>query len=166
MSQIWSLMGLLSMVIIRAPNSTPMVRSCTGWKRLSVNCSSRHDLPTPAHRRRRVRTKQREARQYRCAQGNRCTCGWTGSPSPPPPAASGRQGAPADPAAGRGKGGVAGCSLTCVADDDVLEEVGVRHLRRGWLASSGAGNGERRRGRGGFREARACRAEEEKRGFA
>ena len=47
-SQIWSLMGLLSMVIIRAPNSTPMVRSCTGWKRLSVNCSSRHDFPTPA----------------------------------------------------------------------------------------------------------------------
>ena len=41
MSQIWSLMGLLSMVIMRAPNSTPMVRSCTGWKRLSVNCSSR-----------------------------------------------------------------------------------------------------------------------------
>lgn len=24
-----------------------MVRSCTGWKRLSVNCSSRHDFPTP-----------------------------------------------------------------------------------------------------------------------
>lgn len=24
-----------------------MVRSCTGWKRLSVNCSSKHDLPTP-----------------------------------------------------------------------------------------------------------------------
>jgi hypothetical protein len=47
-SQIWSLMGLLSIVIMRAPNSTPMVRSCTGWKRLSVNCSSRHDFPTPA----------------------------------------------------------------------------------------------------------------------
>jgi hypothetical protein len=25
-----------------------MVKSCTGWNRLSVNCSSRHDLPTPA----------------------------------------------------------------------------------------------------------------------
>lgn len=47
-SQIWSLMGLLSMVIILAPNSTPMVRSCTGWNRLSVNCSRRHDFPTPA----------------------------------------------------------------------------------------------------------------------
>ena len=32
---------------MRAPNSTPIVRSCTGWKRLSVNCSSRQDLPTP-----------------------------------------------------------------------------------------------------------------------
>lgn len=47
-SHIWSLIGLLSIVIILAPNSTPMVRSCTGWKRLSVNCRSRHDLPTPA----------------------------------------------------------------------------------------------------------------------
>ncbi len=33
---------------MRAPNSTPIVRSCTGWKRLSVNWSRRHDLPTPA----------------------------------------------------------------------------------------------------------------------
>ena len=47
-SQICSFMCLLSMVTMRAPNSTPMVRSCTGWKRLSVNCSSRQDLPTPA----------------------------------------------------------------------------------------------------------------------
>lgn len=47
-SHIWSLIGLLSIVIILAPNSTPMVRSCTGWKRLSVNCRRRHDLPTPA----------------------------------------------------------------------------------------------------------------------
>lgn len=37
MSQIWSLNGLLSMVIILAPNSTPIVKSCTGWKRLSMN---------------------------------------------------------------------------------------------------------------------------------
>ncbi len=50
-SQICSLICLPSMGIMRAPNSTPMVRSCTGWKRLSVNCSSRHDLPTPAARR-------------------------------------------------------------------------------------------------------------------
>ncbi len=28
-------------------NSTPMVKSCTGWKRLSVNCNKRHDWPTP-----------------------------------------------------------------------------------------------------------------------
>lgn len=36
-SQICSLICLESMVIMRAPNSTPMVRSCTGWNRLSVN---------------------------------------------------------------------------------------------------------------------------------
>lgn len=48
MSQICSLICLPSMLIMRAPNSTPIVRSCTGWNRLSVNCSSRHDLPTPA----------------------------------------------------------------------------------------------------------------------
>ena len=96
-SHIWSLICLPSMVIIRAPNSTPrhsgkktsslrphttrsiralescyvkfqsaiqfilhpwftychinsytpIVRSWTGWKRLSVNWSSRHDFPTP-----------------------------------------------------------------------------------------------------------------------
>ena len=46
-SQICSLICLLSIVIMRAPNSTPMVRSCTGWKRLSVNCRSKHDFPTP-----------------------------------------------------------------------------------------------------------------------
>ena len=46
-SQICSLMFLSSILTMRAPNSTPMVRSCTCWKRLSVNCSSRHDLPTP-----------------------------------------------------------------------------------------------------------------------
>ena len=49
-SQICSFICLPSMFIMRAPNSTPIVRSCTGWKRLSVNCSSRHDLPTPARR--------------------------------------------------------------------------------------------------------------------
>eukprot|EP00984_Skeletonema_dohrnii_P027200 scaffold16692_cov84-Skeletonema_dohrnii-CCMP3373.AAC.3 len=35
------------MEIMRAPNSTPIVRSWTGWKRLSVNWSRRQDLPTP-----------------------------------------------------------------------------------------------------------------------
>ena len=47
-SQICSLICLPSMLIMRAPNSTPIVKSCTGWKRLSVNCSSRQDFPTPA----------------------------------------------------------------------------------------------------------------------
>jgi len=47
-SHICSLICFPSMLIMRAPNSTPMVRSCTGWKRLYVNCSSRQDFPTPA----------------------------------------------------------------------------------------------------------------------
>jgi len=46
-SQICSLICLLFMTIILAPNSTPIVKSCTGWKRLSVNCKSKQDLPTP-----------------------------------------------------------------------------------------------------------------------
>lgn len=37
---------------MRAPNSTPIVRSCTGWKRLSVNWSRRQDLPTPEGKKR------------------------------------------------------------------------------------------------------------------
>ena len=32
---------------MRAPNSTPIVRSCCYLKRLSVNCKRRHDFPTP-----------------------------------------------------------------------------------------------------------------------
>ena len=39
------------MFIMRAPNSTPIVKSCTGWKRLSVNCSNKQDFPTPAQAR-------------------------------------------------------------------------------------------------------------------
>jgi len=48
-SQICSLICLPSIFTIRAPNSTPIVRSWTGWKRLSVNWSSKHDLPTAAN---------------------------------------------------------------------------------------------------------------------
>jgi len=47
-SHICSLIGLLLISTMRAPNSTPMVRSCTCWKRLSVNWSNKHDFPTPA----------------------------------------------------------------------------------------------------------------------
>ena len=46
-SHIWSLICLPSMLIIRAPNSTPIVRSWTGWNLLSVNWRRRQDLPTP-----------------------------------------------------------------------------------------------------------------------
>ena len=46
-SQICSFTAFPSIWTVRAPNSTPIVRSCTGWKRLSVNWSKRQDLPTP-----------------------------------------------------------------------------------------------------------------------
>ena len=42
-SQICNLICLLSMVIIRAPNSTPIVRSCSGRKRLSVKRKSKQE---------------------------------------------------------------------------------------------------------------------------
>ena len=35
------------MVTILDPNSTPIVKSCTRWNLLSVNCNNRHDFPTP-----------------------------------------------------------------------------------------------------------------------
>lgn len=56
--QICNLICLPSIVIIRAPNSTPIVRSWTGWKRLSVNCNSKHDLPTPITNPRRRRKEK------------------------------------------------------------------------------------------------------------
>jgi len=56
-SQICSLICLPSIFTMRAPNSTPIVRSWTGWKRLSVNCSSKHDLPTAAKQRQIVTEK-------------------------------------------------------------------------------------------------------------
>ena len=46
-SQICSLMFFSWIWIVRAPNSTPIVRSCYWRNRLSVNWSSRHDFPTP-----------------------------------------------------------------------------------------------------------------------
>jgi len=64
-SQIWSLMGLPSMVIIRAPNSTPIVRSCTGWNLLSVNCNNRHDFPTPT---RSSKNQEKNPIQEQCTQ--------------------------------------------------------------------------------------------------
>lgn len=94
-SQIWSLIGLESMVIIRAPNSTPMVRSWTGWKRLSVNWRRRHDFPTPTNQHRRSvnqpqqKKKKNKARirgrgfgRYRCP---RWWCTWRGRHTTSPP---------------------------------------------------------------------------------
>lgn len=50
------------MVTILDPNSTPMVKSCTRWNLLSVNCNKRHDFPTPevsfVHERERERESQ------------------------------------------------------------------------------------------------------------
>lgn len=88
-SQICSLICLLSILTRRAPNSTPvlswwryeashrhmrsrgirwyhqipMVRSCTGWKRLSVNWSNKHDLPTASSIQCRQNTKWLNVRQ-------------------------------------------------------------------------------------------------------
>jgi hypothetical protein len=138
-SQIWSLMGLLSMVIILAPNSTPMVRSWTGWKRLSVNCSSRHDLPTPAAR----QHQQRPRREYDSQAGYRKAV------DSDPAAATTRSWA--DPNHGTERGSGTDQIDTCVADDDVLEEVGVRHLLLvvvfGWQSTADrGGSGEKRGG--------------------
>jgi hypothetical protein len=63
-SQICNFIWLPSIVIIRAPNSTPknisikfsfisfqilpIVKSCTGWNLLSVNWSNKQDFPTPS----------------------------------------------------------------------------------------------------------------------
>ena len=70
-SQICSLMFLSSILTMRAPNSTPMVRSCTCWKRLSVNCSSRHDLPTPVSPAAGRRAQRRGERGARSVGGRR-----------------------------------------------------------------------------------------------
>jgi len=82
-------MGRESMVTMRAPNSTPMVRSWTGWNLLSVNWRSRHDFPTPAPHRRKTQT-WREIRRPNCEkkrkegteEPNLCRrwwCTWRGS---------------------------------------------------------------------------------------
>ena len=54
-SHICNLIGFPAIFIIRAPNSTPMVRSCTGWNLLSVNWRRRQDFPTPDHKRKERR---------------------------------------------------------------------------------------------------------------
>ena len=46
-SQICSFILLSPTVIIFAPNYTPIVTSCFCLNRWSINCSKRHDLPTP-----------------------------------------------------------------------------------------------------------------------
>jgi len=48
------------MVTILDPNSTPMVKSCTRWNLLSVNCNKRHDFPTPEVSFVRARERERE----------------------------------------------------------------------------------------------------------
>jgi hypothetical protein len=116
-----------------------MVRSWTGWKRLSVNCSSRHDFPTPANTEQTTdRTVNHRPRAYlwsSMAPERRMRI-----PSSPPLALGARTAGgqaergegigaaeAADSGGGRGRGGA---RRTCVADDDVLEEVGIRHPRR------------------------------------
>jgi len=48
------------MVTILDPNSTPMVKSCTRWNLLSMNCNKRHDFPTPEVSFVRERERERE----------------------------------------------------------------------------------------------------------
>ena len=79
------------MVTMRAPNSTPMVRSCTGWNLLSVNCKSRHDFPTPVSHPIIIHPPKKKDRKKKICLMTKYE--------------------------------------TCVSDDDVLEEVVVRHGR-------------------------------------
>ena len=53
------------MVTILDPNSTPMVKSCTRWNLLSMNCNKRHDFPTPEVS--FVREREREIEKVRRA---------------------------------------------------------------------------------------------------
>ena len=163
-SQIWSLMGLLSMVIMRAPNSTPMVRSCTGWKRLSVNCSSRHDFPTPAKHKQPTRPVKSPPRVSTGTGGQR------GTRAADPPAARIPPNLPRARTA-RGSEEQRGvrererrARRTCVADDDVLEEVGVRHPRS--IGSVGPGGGDASGAPGLRREEKRRRVPEDSIRFA
>lgn len=116
---------------MRAPNSTPMVRSCTGWKRLSVNCNSKQDLPTAqTHTERAV---QAEGTNQRSAEAGKLL---------------GRSDSLSDSA-----DRAVSCpvrllllllSVSCprthtgVPDDDVFEEVGVAHRDGDGRAEAGA----------------------------
>ena len=100
-SQICSLICFWSMLIMRAPNSTPMVRSCTGWKRLSVNCRSRQDLPTPEVVRQGARLGRAQGRCSRARDPDGAGVKRSGTPRALRPSTS----------------------LTCVANDDVFEKV-------------------------------------------
>ena len=142
-------MGLLSMVIMRAPNSTPMVRSCTGWKRLSVNCSSRHDLPTPAAK----QSQAGEGRQHHCRKRVRLDLHLAAAAA----VAAGCEARGSNRGTEEGSGATGPTGRTCVADDDVLEEVGVRHLR--WRRACSSGDEELR---GNFAESE----DEKKKGVA
>ena len=73
---------------MRAPNSTPIVRSCCWRNLLSVNCSRRQDFPTP----------KRESAKLVRLKSSRCSAK-----------------------------GPKGVLLTGVANDNVLEEISVRH---------------------------------------
>lgn len=46
MNSNWTPVAFKDITLFSTQN-LPIVRSCTGWNRLSVNCSKRHDFPTP-----------------------------------------------------------------------------------------------------------------------
>ena len=62
------------MVTMRLPNSTPMVKSCTRWNRLSVNCNNRQDLPTPAKEERKQKKKHVVIEWFRGTHQKRRPC--------------------------------------------------------------------------------------------
>lgn len=110
----------------------PIVRSCTGWNRLSVNCRRRHDFPTPEKRRCALDTPPGKPRAPGRGPGSRERTEPRPRSSPRPPLAPARPAHSPRPApralseVGPGPDGGAP-RVTCVSDDDVLEEVSVSH---------------------------------------
>lgn len=122
----------------------PIVRSWTGWNRLSVNCRRRHDFPTP----------ERENTLPESGSAGTPSRLWTsrtreaGGPRAPPLAAPNRPArleSPSPQSEPRPRHPIwelrtsapalkaNNLRVTCVSDDDILEEISISHD----VASSG-----------------------------
>ena len=146
-SQIWSLICLSLMLTMRLPNSTPMVRSWTCWNLLSVNCRSRHDLPTPVFRKTWEGTGRTEVSTQFGQHGGHFSEGTRTLLTRRKPL--GRR--------VRVEGRVR--TRTCVADDDVLEQIPAKGTGGGWV-------GIQRPGRVGATRLRVARVLFPRRGWA